>query len=51
MMAVLNILIENFGDVCPSGGVISYVDGHVMCSVHMDDGDEEDPEEPEVPWL
>lgn len=46
-------VIDNFDEVCPSGGVISYEDGNVKCSVH--DGrnrvmEDEEPGE-EVPWL
>jgi prepilin-type N-terminal cleavage/methylation domain-containing protein len=44
-------LIENFGAVCPSYGVISYEEGHIKCSAHHDDGDEEEAEDPDVPWL
>jgi len=46
-------VIENFYEVCPAGGLISYKGGKVKCSVH-DDGSESDEEEPpgeEVPWL
>ncbi|MDN5291559.1 MAG: hypothetical protein PWQ06_1798 [Anaerophaga sp.] len=46
-------VIENFDEVCPTGGVISYVGGEVKCSVHDDgnEGDEEEPPGEEVPWL
>ena len=46
-------LIENFDEVCPVGGSISYVEGKVKCSVHKDisDGDEDVLPEDEVPWL
>lgn len=47
------VLIENFDEVCPTGGVISYEDGKVKCGVH-EDGSESDEDEPpgdEVPWL
>jgi len=45
-------LIENFDEICPANGVISYEDGEVKCSAHEDASDEED-ESPdsEVPWL
>ena len=45
-------LIDNFDEICPAGGVISYEDGKVKCSVHkeLSYGDEEPPEG-EVPWL
>ena len=45
-------LIENFDEVCPSGGMIIYEDGQVKCSEHPSDGDEvEEPPGGEVPWL
>ena len=47
-------LIENFDQVCPGGGVISYDDEEVKCSLHDDsdgENDEVDPPEDEVPWL
>lgn len=47
-------LIENFDEVCPAGGVISYGDGKVKCSLHEDVSEDEETEEPsgdEVPWL
>lgn len=45
--------IENFDEVCPSGGVISYEGGKVKCSVHGSESEGEENEEPgeEVPWL
>lgn len=46
-------LIENFDEICPDGGVISYEGEKVKCSVH-DDGSDNDEDEPlgdEVPWL
>jgi type II secretory pathway pseudopilin PulG len=45
-------LIDNFDGLCPAGGVITYEDGKVKCSVHGWSQGEED-EEPgkEVPWL
>ncbi|WP_051531158.1 type II secretion system protein [Clostridiisalibacter paucivorans] len=46
-------LIDNFDEICPSGGVITYKDGKVKCNVHVDE--EESPEEgspkEEVPWI
>jgi len=46
-------LIDNFDEICPAGGVISYEDGKVKCSVHRNE--EQPPEEEslgeEVPWL
>ncbi len=46
-------LIENFKVVCPAGGVISYEDGKVKCSVHEDGSNDKEDEPPssEVPWL
>lgn len=46
-------LIENFDEICPAGGVISYEDGKVKCSVHGSGSEGEKVEEPgeEVPWL
>lgn len=46
-------LIDNFYEVCPAGGVISYEDGKVKCSVHEDGSKSDEDESPgnEVPWL
>ena len=46
-------VIDNFDEVCPSGGVISFEDGKVKCGVHSGGSEAEDDEEPgeEVPWL
>ncbi|MDD4835333.1 MAG: type II secretion system protein [Lutispora sp.] len=48
-------LIENFKEVCPAGGTITYEEGNVKCSLHKDLGDEnedeDEPPEDEVPWL
>lgn len=46
-------LIENFKVVCPAGGVISYEDEKVKCSVHEDGSESDEDESPgdEVPWL
>ncbi len=46
-------LIENFKVVCSAGGVISYEDEKVKCSVHEDgnESDEDDSPGDEVPWL
>lgn len=45
--------ITNFDEVCPTGGVISYEDEKVKCSMHGDGSEKEEDEEPEeeVPWL
>ena len=34
---------------CSSGGIISYSNGEIKCSLHSDDGNNE--EEEEVPFL
>lgn len=46
-------LIDNFDEICSASGVISYEDGKVKCSVHVDGNEGEEDEEPgdEVPWL
>ena len=46
-------LVENFDEICPDGGGISYEDGKVKCSMHRNEEqplEEESPGE-EVPWL
>ena len=44
---------ENFDEVCPDGGVISYEDGQVKSSVHGGEQSGEENEGPgeEIPWL
>jgi len=42
---------ENFDEVCPVSGVISYADGKVNCSMHEGVSDEDEPPGDEVPWL
>jgi prepilin-type N-terminal cleavage/methylation domain-containing protein len=46
-------LMDNFDEVCPSGGVIRYENGKVKCSLHEDgsESDEDEPPRDEVPWL
>lgn len=46
-------LTENFDEVCPAGGVISYKNGKAKRSVHEDgsEGDEDEGPGEEVPWL
>ena len=46
-------LIENFNEICPVSGVMSYEDGKVKCSVHEDgsEGEEDDGPGDQVPWL
>ena len=46
-------LNDNFDEICPSGGVISYEHGKVKCSAHVGVNEGKEDEEPgeEVPWL
>ncbi len=48
-------LIENdYGGVCPSGGVISFVEGEIHCSIHSSDNQDEEPDEEDdgsVPFI
>ena len=44
-------VIENFDEVCPASGAISYEDGTVKCSVHETNGEEDEEPGEEVPWL
>ena len=44
-------LMDNFNEVCPAGGVISYEDGKVKCSVHGSGSEGEEEPGEEVPWL
>lgn len=46
-------VMENFQVVCPLGGLISYEDAKVECSMHKDEGEVDKVETPveEVPWL
>ena len=49
-------ILENGNDLCLEDGVISYVDGHILCSIHSDAGSAEDDDEEtdpggEIPWL
>ena len=46
-------LIENFGEICPAGGVISYEEEKIKCSVHKNESESNEDEQPEdeVPWL
>ena len=46
-------VIQNFDKICPAGGVISYEDGKIKCSVHgsVSEGKEEEGPGEEVPWL
>ena len=47
------LLIDNYDEICPTGGVIKYEDGKVKCSVHEvgNKSDEEESPGDEVPWL
>lgn len=51
--AFSQFLIENFKVVCPAGGLITYENGEVKCSVHKSESKSDDGEPPgeEVPWL
>lgn len=46
-------IIENFNEVCPAGGTLTYKEGKVKCSVHGGGSESEEEEGPgeEVPWL
>ena len=46
-------IIENFVVICPSNGVINYVDGEVKCNLHKEvsESGEDEPPGEEVPWL
>jgi hypothetical protein len=48
--AMFNEFLTEFGsELCPVGGVVTYTDGHVECSVH---GEEEDSgDDGGVPYL
>lgn len=39
-------LAENFDEICPAGGVITFEDGNVECDFHKEANEEE-----EVPWV
>ena len=47
------MLIDNFDEICPAGGVIRYEGGEIKCSVHEDGNKSDEDESPgdEVPWL
>jgi hypothetical protein len=39
-------------EVCPNGGVVTFSDGHVDCSIHSEEVDEEEEEDSGgVPYL
>lgn len=44
-------LYENYHEVCPDDGVITYEEGKVKCSVHRNVSDKDEPPGGEVPWL
>ncbi|NCA99957.1 MAG: prepilin-type N-terminal cleavage/methylation domain-containing protein [Clostridia bacterium] len=44
-------MVENFTEICPSGGVISNIEGKIQCSIHDDAPEVEDDPPEEVPWL
>lgn len=44
-------LIGYDSEICPVGGEISYVNEEVECSIHSHEGEDEDNEDGEVPYL
>ena len=44
-------LNENFDEICPDDGVITYQEEKVKCSIHKSVSDEEGAPGGEVPWL
>ncbi|WP_207706862.1 prepilin-type N-terminal cleavage/methylation domain-containing protein [Alkaliphilus pronyensis] len=46
-------LIDNFNQICPTGGVTSYEGGKVKCSAHgsESEGEGDEGRGEEVPWL
>jgi prepilin-type N-terminal cleavage/methylation domain-containing protein len=44
-------IIKNNYDICPEGGVISYLDGEVHCSINNPSSGSEEEEDEEVPFL
>ena len=44
---------ENFGEICPDGGIITLIEGQVKCSIHNDasESNKDEPPGDEVPWL
>lgn len=46
-----NSYVLRFGEVCPGGGIVLYVDGHVDCSVHADDEESGEEDGGGVPFL
>jgi len=44
-------LQENGKDICPEHGVITYVEGKVQCSVHVDEDDSDGDGDGDVPYL
>ena len=52
--SVFNKYLQEYGeDICPDHGNISYVNGKIQCSVHMEDDDVEsdDKDDGSVPFL
>jgi hypothetical protein len=50
-MVFTSFLIEFGFEVCPVGGVVTFLDGHVDCSVHSDEEDQEEDDSGGVPYL
>ncbi|MGM0792383.1 MAG: type II secretion system protein [Bacillota bacterium] len=46
-----NSHVLKFGEVCPVGGNVVYVDGHVECSVHAADEETGEEDGDRVPFL
>ena len=48
----MELLLSYSHKLCPENGVISYFEGKVLCSIHSETIDEEDPgDSDEVPYL
>ncbi|MFC5734300.1 type II secretion system protein [Cytobacillus gottheilii] len=39
------------GEICPDNGEFRYVDGKVICNIHLDEDDDEEKNDGEVPFL
>ncbi len=48
--SLFNEFIEQYGDCCPTGGLYSFVDNSVVCSIHAEESVGESEGE-EVPYL
>lgn len=47
----VQFISHNINDICPSGGLITIINGKLVCSVHHNHIDEEETIDDEVPWL